>query len=87
MSTKQLYTCQCMRCGGSGRFDRGACFDCKGAGFVNRASTRGLTPFVLAVTYEKGGTESPRVFATTRGKAVEIVERHLRVKGWAGVVR
>ena len=87
MSTKPRYTCQCIRCGGSGRFDRGACFDCRGAGFVNRASTRGLTPFVLAVAYENGRTESARVFATTRGKAVEIVERHLRVKGWAAVVK
>lgn len=80
------YTCQCTRCDGSGRFDRGICFDCKGTGFVNRTTTRGLTPFRLTVTYANGRQNTPRVFATTRAKAVAIVERQMRVNGWEGAV-
>jgi len=80
-------TCQCKRCDGIGRYDRGTCFDCKGTGFVNSSSYRGLTPFVLAVTYSNGSTNSPRVFATSREKAAIIVERMLSIKGWEGTVR
>ncbi len=82
----QTYTCQCTRCDGSGRFDLGTCFDCKGTGYVNRATTRGLHQFVLTVTYSNGKTNTPRVFASTRAKAVQIIERTLRIKGWDGVV-
>lgn len=84
--TKSTYTCQCPRCDGTGRYDRGTCFECKGTGFVNRASARGLSEFKLAVTYTSGKKCAPRVFATTRAKAVGIVERQLRVNGWSGVV-
>lgn len=81
------YTCQCKRCDGTGRYDRGTCFDCKGSGFVNSSSYRGLTPFVLTVTYDNGSTNNPRVFATSREKAIMIIERQLRVKGWTGTVK
>lgn len=84
MNTK--FTCQCLRCNATGRFDRGACFDCKGLGYVNRANTRALTPFVLTVVYENGSTNAPRVFATQRAHAVTIVERMLKIKGWKGAV-
>jgi len=80
------YTCQCTRCNATGRYDRGTCFDCKGTGYVNRTNTRGLTPFVLTVTFENGSINQPRVFATQRKYAVEIVERMLRIKGWKGEV-
>jgi DnaJ-class molecular chaperone len=81
------YTCQCTRCNASGNFDKGTCFDCKGTGFVNSVSTRGLTPFVLTVTYSNGTENKPRVFASSRKIAISIVERMLRVKGWGGIVK
>lgn len=81
------YTCQCSRCDGSGRYDRGDCFDCKGSGFVNRKSQpRGLTPFALEVTYSNGSKNAVTVWGTSRTKAVQIVERMIRVKGWEGKV-
>lgn len=86
MTNATRYTCQCPRCDGVGRYDRGTCFECKGFGYVNRATTRGLTPFVLSVTYANGSTNAPRVFASSRQKAIQIVERTLRIRGWEGVV-
>lgn len=86
MTQATKHTCQCNRCNGAGRYDRGTCFDCKGTGFKSSTNTRGLTPFVLDVTYRNGSKNTPRVFASSRAKAVEIVERTLRIKGWEGVV-
>ena len=84
--TTQKYTCQCTRCDATGRYDRGACFDCKGLGYVNRIVTRGLTPFVLEVTYANKSTSQPRVFAANRARAIAIVERTLKIKGWNATV-
>jgi DnaJ-class molecular chaperone len=86
MTTQTRFTCQCPRCDSTGRFDRGVCFECKGLGYVSRTNTRGLTPFVLTVTYENGSINTPRVFASRRENAVAIVERQLRLKGWVGTV-
>lgn len=81
------YTCQCSRCDGSGRYDRGDCFDCKGSGFVTRKTQpRALVPFALEVTYSNGSKNAPTVWASNRSKAVRIVERMIRVKGWAATV-
>jgi hypothetical protein len=77
------FTCQCHRCDGSGKYDRGTCFDCKGTGFKNRTTQpRGLTPFVLSVTYSDQSKDTPLVFAATREKAIGIVARACRVAGW-----
>ena len=84
----KTYTCQCSRCDGSGRYDRGDCFDCNGSGFVNRKTQpRGLTPFVLEVIYSNGSKNIPTVWASSRSKAVAIVARMIRVKGWQGEVK
>lgn len=80
------FTCQCNRCDGNGKYDRGTCFDCKGLGYVNRTSYRGLTPFVLNVTYANGSTNQPRVFATNKATAKMIVERMLKINNWQGTV-
>lgn len=81
------YTCQCSRCDGSGKFDRGVCFGCKGVGYRNQATQpRSLTPFILTVTYSNGSTNKPRVWASSKARAVQIVERMLRINGWQGVV-
>lgn len=84
MNTK--FTCQCTRCDATGKYDRGICFDCKGLGYVNRVSTRGLTPFVLKVVYHNGSLNSPRVFASSRAKAVAIVSRLMEIRGYTGTV-
>jgi hypothetical protein len=84
--TATKFTCQCSRCDGTGRYDRGTCFDCKGLGYVNRVNTRGLTPFILKVVYSNGSINTPRVFASTREKAVMIVVRMMTIKGYTGQV-
>ena len=89
LTEKQImkYTCQCTRCDGKGKYDRGVCFGCKGTGARNQAGQpRGLTPFVMLVTYSNGSTNQPKVWASSKARAVEIVERMLRIKGWDGVV-
>ncbi|WP_124646226.1 hypothetical protein [Burkholderia sp. Bp8990] len=83
---KKLFSCQCTRCDGSGKHDRGTCFDCKGLGVVQRLTTRGMHDFALTVTYSNGSTNKPRLFATSRAKAISIIERQLRINGWTGVV-
>jgi DnaJ-class molecular chaperone len=81
------YTCQCGRCDGSGRFDRGTCFECKGVGYVNRSTKpRGLSLCILIVTYSNGSTNEVKVYASSRDKAISIVERMIRIKGWIGTV-
>ena len=81
------YTCQCMRCDGTGKYDRGVCFACTGTGYRNQATQpRALSPFALTVTYSNGRTNQPKVWASSKARAVEIVERMLRIKGWDGVV-
>jgi hypothetical protein len=80
------YSCQCTRCDGTGRHDRGTCFDCKGYGFVSRCSTRHLTPFIVNVIFSNGTENKARIFATSRGTAVAIVERRVRMNGWTATV-
>lgn len=79
-------TCQCSRCDGSGRYDRGTCFECKGAGYVNRKNTGNLTPFTITVRFSNGSINTPRVFAISRAKAVSIVERSCALNGWTAEV-
>ena len=84
---KKMFTCQCNRCNGAGKYDRGTCFDCKGLGYKNRSTQpRGLTPFVLTVTFSNGSTNNPKVWATRQQIAVSIVERTVRIKGWSATV-
>lgn len=81
------FTCQCSRCDGQGKFDRGTCFNCKGTGYENKTrQPRGLFRFVLVVTYSNGAVNKPTVWASSKAAAVQIVERMLAIKGWAGTV-
>lgn len=81
------FTVQCSRCDGKGRYDRGTCFTCKGVGYENKATQpRGMTPFVLTVTYNNGSKSAPKVWATRKEVAIEIVSRQLKINGWIGTV-
>ena len=53
---------------------------------MNRVNTRGLTPFILKVVYSNGSINTPRVFASTREKALMIVGRMMTIKGYTGQV-
>jgi hypothetical protein len=86
MSTNNEYLTICPRCAGTGRYDRGACFECKryGAlGFVWRATKRGRPCFVTAIRDPKEG-RIPWVTiygSATPAQAVALVQRVQRVAG------
>ena len=80
------FSSQCGRCGGSGKYDRGTCFECKGNGFINSARKPNLPAHNLVVTYSNGSTNNVTVHASQRRIAVEIVECQLRINGWQGAV-
>jgi DnaJ-class molecular chaperone len=81
------FSCQCGRCGGSGKYDRGSCFDCNGLGFKNVARKPTLLAHVLTVTYSNGSVNTVTIYASLRAVAVEIVSRQLKIKGWIGEVK
>lgn len=77
-----------MRCNGSGKYDRGVCFGCRGVGFKNQSTKpRALKKFALTVEYEGGSTNSVVLFANTKKLAISILELNLRIKGWRGAVK
>ncbi|AMW36164.1 hypothetical protein [Xanthomonas phage XAJ2] len=81
------FTCQCSRCDGNGKFDRGTCFTCKGVGYENKARRpSSLTAFTLLVAYSNGTTNKPTIWATSKKVAVKIVERMISIKGWEASV-
>lgn len=83
--TKQTtqFSCQCSRCNGTGKYDRGTCFGCKGLGYKNQATKpRGLTEFNLTVTYANGSKNNIRIFASRHENAVSIITRICQIKGW-----
>jgi DnaJ-class molecular chaperone len=85
-AAENKYCCQCGRCGGIGRYDRGTCFECKGNGFTNKSKQPSGNKFDLAVTYENGSTNRVTIYASTKEIAVSLVERQLKIKGWNGTV-
>ncbi len=77
------YSRVCPRCDGSGRYDRGTCFQCKGIRYVNQTTKpRGLTAFNLTVTFINGSQNRPVMWARDRQKAIEIITAYCAVKGW-----
>jgi hypothetical protein len=76
----------CPRCLGTGRFDRGACFECQkfGAlGFVRRARKGKKFAQVTAIRDEKEGRiDWVQIFGASNKDAVAITQRVQRVKGF-----
>lgn len=50
---KATYTTKCSRCLGSGRFDRGTCFRCNGAG-VTTTARKPAARFEVSAIYSDG---------------------------------
>jgi hypothetical protein len=56
-------------------------------GYMNHKSKpTALTRYTLSVIYSNGKADMPIIWATSREKAISIVERSLRHNGWLGVV-
>lgn len=49
----KLYKATCGRCGGTGRYDRGTCFGCNGAGF-KMTSRKPAVRFTVSAIYSDG---------------------------------
>lgn len=81
MSAKGLHKVACGRCGGSGRYDRGACFGCQGTGF--RTTTRKPSPrFEVSAIYSDGVRRLLKnKSAASAEKAVKAV---LAERDWIG---
>lgn len=78
------YNVLCSRCNGTGRYDRGTCFGCKGAGsklqaVKPRTSARGLTAWIVEAEHTAGGIgKAAVIYSVTPAQAVDVVERALR---------
>lgn len=78
------YNVICSRCNGAGRYDRGTCFSCKGAGSKQQAvkprtSARGLSAWLVEAERTEGGIgKAAVIYSVTPAQAVDIVERALR---------
>lgn len=80
------YSIQCGRCDGSGRFDRGYCFECKGAGYTNKnmlpAKTGALKRNAVLVRFSNGSTNTAVLYTATKRLALSLVEREIGRRGW-----
>jgi len=80
----EMHITLCPRCLGTGRFDRGACFECRpfGAlGFVKRARKSADFSQVTAIRDEaEGRIDWIKIFNASPKQAVAIVQRVQRVK-------
>lgn len=83
-----MYTCQCPRCDGTGKYDRGDCFTCNGVGYKNQVTKpRCLTEQKITVTYENGSNNFVTIYSVRRSVAISIVERMMSIKGWKGIAK
>ena len=75
----------CPRCLGTGRFDRGTCFECRrfgGLGFIKRDRKSNQFAQVTAIRdAAEGRIDWVKIFNASPKQAVEIVQRVQRVKG------
>ena len=81
----KLFVCVCMRCNGTGRYDRGACFGCRPFGSTGWVSKpKRATPVVQVTAIrsaEEGRIDWIKVYGGSPGTALGIVQREMRVKG------
>lgn len=81
----QAFITICPRCNGTGRYDRGACFECRSfgaCGWVRRSKKGKAAAQVTAIRDEaEGRIPWLTIYGATPPQAVEIVRRQMRVKG------
>lgn len=77
------YITVCSRCGGSGRYDRGACFGCRpygSAGWVRKARRSRPVAQVTAIRDSaEGRIEWIKIYSASPSKAKDLVQRMLRL--------
>ncbi len=81
------YVCQCSSCNGTGKYDHTVCPKCRGWGLVNLDhKPTNLHIFYLELKFRNGKINSPKVWATTRARAVMMVEHMCLLRGWSATV-
>ncbi|WP_147707822.1 hypothetical protein [Microvirga massiliensis] len=70
----------CPRCGGTGRYDRGACFECRGRRFVLRSRKPRGEPARVRATVD-GRRLVYEFYGFTQEQAQEALTIHLEVTG------
>lgn len=85
-SKKAKFNIQCPRCQGSGRFDRGACFQCKGRRYILTSRKPSGEPHNLVVTFDAGHQNFVKMYFFSREYAIKAVEYQLITRGWKGTI-
>ena len=80
------YNVECPRCLGSGKFDRGVCFECKGTRLVKRLTKPNTAPRNIVVTFDNGKQDFVKMYFFTLEYALKAVEYQLIARGWTGTV-
>lgn len=84
---KPRYNVQCPRCQGTGRFDRGTCFQCKGRRSITTTRKPTIEPKNLEVTFDTGKQNFVKMYFFTLEYAIKAVEHQMLVRGWKGTIR
>lgn len=80
------FNVECGRCLGTGRFDRGTCFECKGNRFVLKTRKPKTEPRNFVVTFDNGKTNEIKMYFFLKEYALKAVEYQLIVRGWKGTI-
>lgn len=81
-----MFNVQCPRCGGTGRFDRGTCFQCKGARSVKRKTKPKLPAYDFTVTYPNGSINSVRMYFRNAADAEASIRHTLTIMNWDATI-
>ena len=77
-----MFNRECPRCQGTGRFDRGTCFECKGRRIIKQKSRPTLPAHVIEVKFDNGSKNVVTIYATRRDHAEAAIELKCAAKGW-----
>ena len=84
--TKKKFNIACPRCDGTGRYDRGTCFQCKGSRSIKVTHKPSYEPRNLVVTFDNGKQDFVKMYFFSLEYAIKAVEHQLLVRGWVGTI-
>jgi hypothetical protein len=82
----ERYNVECPRCLGTGKFDRGTCFKCKGRRSVTTKLKPESEPRNFVVTFDNGKQDFIRMYFFTREYALKAIQHQMIVRGWLGTI-
>lgn len=83
---KTKFNVECPRCLGTGKFDRGTCFECKGKRFVICSRPGKAECRNVVVTFDTGKQNFLKMYFWSAEYAIKAVEREMLVRGWKGTI-